>query len=185
MMPWQLIPAIAFAITVALGVSGASARQSSSSQELIDGIIPAAAAHEGRVQIAKSQQGGVADIVFNALERRIIEDYFGQKVIEDDDDDYGKGKGKGKGKHKKHKGKSKKMPPGLAKRNQLPPGLAKRDRLPPGLAKRDIPPDLADRLGIPEQGTERVIVDNNVVLVETATGVVLDILQDVMTGANK
>ncbi len=144
---------------------------------------PAAATHEGRVQIAKSQQGGVADIVFNKLERRIIEDYFSREVIEDDDDDYGKGKGKGK--HKNHKGKSKKMPPGLAKRNQLPPGLAKRGSLPPGLAKRDIPPDLADRLGIPEQGTERVIVDNNVVLVETATGVVLDILQDVMTGSNK
>ena len=145
---------------------------------------PAAATHESRVRIVQSQQGSVADIVFSEMERRIIEEYFGQNVV-DDDDDYGKGKGKYK-KHKgKGKGKSKQMPPGLAKRNQLPPGLAKRDRLPPGLAKRDIPPDLAYRLGIPDQGTERVIVDNNVVLVETATGVVLDILQDVLTGANK
>ena len=75
------------------------------------------------------------------------------------------------------------MPPGLAKRDRLPPGLAKRDKLPPGLAKRNIPPELAKQLGLPAEGTERVIVDNNVLLIETATGVVLDILRDVIAGA--
>ncbi len=39
MKPWNPIPVIAFAIAVVLGVSGAFARQPSSSQELIDGII--------------------------------------------------------------------------------------------------------------------------------------------------
>ncbi len=39
MKPWNPIPMIAFAIAVVLGVSGASAQQPSSSQELIDGII--------------------------------------------------------------------------------------------------------------------------------------------------
>ena len=39
MKPWNPIPVIAFAIAVVLGVSGASAQQPSSSQELIDGII--------------------------------------------------------------------------------------------------------------------------------------------------
>ena len=39
MKPWNPIPVFAFAIAVVLGVSGASAQQPSSSQELIDGII--------------------------------------------------------------------------------------------------------------------------------------------------
>ncbi len=39
MKSWNPIPVIAFAIAVVLGVSGASAQQPSSSQELIDGII--------------------------------------------------------------------------------------------------------------------------------------------------
>ena len=39
MKPWNPVPVIAFAIAVVLGVSGASAQQPSSSQELIDGII--------------------------------------------------------------------------------------------------------------------------------------------------
>ncbi len=39
MKPWNPIPVIAFAIAVVLGISGASAQQPSSSQELIDGII--------------------------------------------------------------------------------------------------------------------------------------------------
>ena len=39
MKPWNPVPVIAFAVAVVLGVSGASAQQPSSSQELIDGII--------------------------------------------------------------------------------------------------------------------------------------------------
>lgn len=142
---------------------------------------PAHAAHKAQSdqgQAAVKTGSDVADIVFGTIERRIIEDYFGLKAVQDDyDDDRGKGKHKRKG-----KGKSKKFPPGLAKRGHLPPGLAKRSQLPPGLAKRDIPPELAAQLGIPPQGTERIIVDNNVLLIESATGVVLDILQGVLTG---
>lgn len=131
-------------------------------------------------QPAVTTGSDVADIVFGEVERRIIEDYFGIKPVQVEDDDYGKGKGKHKN---KGRGKSKQFPPGLAKRGHLPPGLAKRSQLPPGLAKRDIPPELAAQLGFPPQGTERAIVDNNVVLIETATGLVLDILQGVLTGA--
>ena len=124
-------------------------------------------------------------MVFKALERRVIEDYFKNRANQSDSDfDVGQARGKGKGKHKgRGRGKSKQMPPGLAKRGRLPPGLAKRERLPPGLAKRDIPSGLAGLLGLPAAGTERVIVDNNVLLIETATGMVLDILQDVIAGA--
>jgi len=107
----------------------------------------------------------------------------------DDDDDH-KGKKAKKSKKAKHKGKgkgkgkNKGMPPGLAKKDKLPKGLAmqleKRGKLPPGLAKRDLPNDLEARLPEAPEGTERVIVDNDVVLTDVATGVVLDIIHDVI-----
>lgn len=106
--------------------------------------------------------------VFTEIEKRIIRDYFGQHG------------GAGGGEH----GKSKKMPPGLAKRNELPPGLqmqiVKNGTLPPGLAKRDLPPDLVLKLPALKKGLERKIVGNDVVLIQTATGVVLDVLRGVL-----
>lgn len=110
-----------------------------------------------------TQPSDVVDIVFSEVERRVIEDYFGVPTT------HGGGGGTG-------------LPPGLAKRGQLPPGLAKRDHLPPGLAKRHLPSDLDHRLGLPRHGTQRYIVGNDVLLIEAATGVVLDILHDVVTG---
>ena len=73
-------------------------------------------------------------------------------------------------------GKNKKMPPGLAKRKELPPGLARRHTLPPGLAVRELPEELAARLPPPAEGSERIIADDNIVLIEQATGRVLDII---------
>lgn len=76
-------------------------------------------------------------------------------------------------------GGGKGMPPGLAKKQGLPPGLAKRDRLPPGLEKRALPDDLESRL--PRRTTtERIIVDDDVILIEKGTEIVLDILRDVI-----
>ena len=91
---------------------------------------------------------------------------------------------KGKKAKKAKKGKQGKgLPPGLARKESLPPGLAmqleKNGTLPPGLAKRDLPDDLASKLPPPED-SERVIVDNNVVLIEKATGKILDIIKDVI-----
>ena len=103
----------------------------------------------------------VVDIVFTEVERRLIHDYFGVPVP--------------------HGGGGGGLPPGLAKREQLPPGLAKRDQLPPGLAKRDLPPDLEHRLGLSRYGTRRVIVGNDVLLIQAATGLVLDVIEDVVT----
>ena len=54
--------------------------------------------------------------------------------------------------------------------------------LPPGLAKRDLPADLSQRLPRPRFGTERVAVDNDVLLIQQSTGVILDILTDVIAG---
>lgn len=97
-------------------------------------------------------------------------------------DDHG-GKGhKGK-KHKCRGGHDDDLPPGLSKRcGDLPPGLQKHleknSTLPPGLAKRELPDDLYRRLGPPPKGTGRYIVNEDVVLIEEATGVVLDIIEN-------
>lgn len=77
------------------------------------------------------------------------------------------------------------LPPGLAKRDgDLPPGLQKQlertGRLPPGLEKRRLPDDLEAALPPLEDGTDRHVVGRDVVLIETATGVILDILRDVV-----
>jgi hypothetical protein len=126
------------------------------------------------------------DIVFTEIETRIIKEYFDAKAArqaEAEGRTSGKAHKSNKGKaHKANKGKSKGLPPGLAKKESLPPGLAKqlseRGTLPPGLAKRDLPADLQSRLPRPAKGTERVIVDNDVVLIQAATRKVLDVLFD-------
>lgn len=109
-------------------------------------------------------------IVFTEIEKRLIHDYYGKQSDGDG---------------KEGKGKSKQMPPGLAKRDELPPGLqqqiVKNGTLPPGLAKRDLPPDLVIELPAAKKGTERKIVGADVVLIQTATGIVLDVLEGVVT----
>lgn len=58
--------------------------------------------------------------------------------------------------------------------------LARGGAIPPGLKKRSLPPKLTARLAPPPHGTERYIVGNDVVLVEKATGIILDILHNVV-----
>ena len=78
------------------------------------------------------------------------------------------------------------LPPGLAKRDQLPPGLQKylekNGTLPPGLQKRmqPLPLTLDKQLPKPRQGTKRVVVGGNVILVEERTSKILDIVRDVI-----
>ncbi len=130
-------------------------------------------------QITKNE---VVTGIISEIERRIFGDYFGLDLSEED---YGQGKKKGKG---KGKGKNKGLPPGLAKRDSLPPGLQKqldeRGSLPPGLAKRDLPPDL--EYSLPRRiGEQFVIVDDDVLLVERATGVVLDIIENALVDGKR
>ncbi len=66
------------------------------------------------------------------------------------------------------------MPPGLAMQ------LARFCTLPPGLAKRDLPPGLRSKLPKREGGRDFVIVDEDVVLVDAATNVIIDILAGVI-----
>lgn len=144
-------------------------------------------------------QTTLKDAVFSAIEKRIIREHFGvpaqaqtsedqtapEWAVKDGDDDEQrddkakKNKGKDKG-----KGKSKGLPPGLAKRDALPPGLAKqladKGRLPPGLAKRDLPADLASQLPKRPADQEVKVVEGDVVLLDTATGIILDVLKDVV-----
>ncbi len=139
----------------------------------------------------------VKQVTFTASEKQEIADYYYQKSRnrqhveqDDDDDDYGK-KDKKKSKKKKGKkhGKDKGLPPGLAKKDTLPPGLEKQLKkngtLPPGLAKRDLPKDLYRRLPRRSKDHERVLVGDDVVLIERTTGKVLDILRDVMNHSGR
>ncbi len=71
------------------------------------------------------------------------------------------------------------LPPGLAKRQQLPPGLQKHiqrtGRLPPGLEKRGLPSDLRGLL--PRRtGQNYRVVGNDIMLIEIATGLILDVM---------
>jgi|GEM_PF-315180 len=114
---------------------------------------------------------------------------------EDDDDDEDRDKSKN-GKDKKDKkdkknkgnGASKGLPPGLAKRSSLPPGLQKQydknGRLPAGLAKRELPDDLRSKLPQRTEDQDVVEVGNDVVLIDRATGVILDTILDVLQGGS-
>jgi len=128
-------------------------------------------------------------VVLDEVERRLICEFFGTEgpPCRDGDDhtrDDGK-KGKGKAKAKGGKDSSGGgLPPGLAKRDTLPPGLQRqldeKGRLPPGLEKRALPTELADRLPPRRDGTEIVIVDRDVLLVQAATGLVLDAIAGIV-----
>jgi hypothetical protein len=98
-------------------------------------------------------------------ERRTIEEYY----------------------HKGNKRKQKGLPPGLAKRGgNLPPGLQKQldknGRLPPGLQKQvePLPIDLDRRLPRLPESWERVVLEDNVILIDRRTQRILDIIENVI-----
>ncbi len=125
--------------------------------------------------------------IFSDLEKRIIREVLAETGIVTPDEQT-KREDEVKGSAKGRKGG---LPPGLAKRDRLPPGLQKQldrnGRLPLGLDRRALPADLENRL--PERtDTTRVIVDNDVVLIQKGTDLVLDVIRDVVlpkTGASQ
>jgi len=130
--------------------------------------------------------GDIADIVFKEVEKRAIEEYYKRvpggdtASTETEDSEVKKSKGK-KDKSAKGKERGNGLPPGLAKRDQLPPGLAKRGNLlPPGLMKSDLPPDLEKQLPKLPDDLERVVVDNDVLLVQRGTDLILDVIKGVL-----
>jgi len=85
------------------------------------------------------------------------------------------------------KRKSKGLPPGLAKRGgNLPPGLQKHlqknGQLPPGLQKRlePLPVDLDRQLPQLPDYWERVVLENDVILIDRRSNRILDIIEDVI-----
>lgn len=72
--------------------------------------------------------------------------------------------------------RSKSLPPGIAK------NVARGKPLPPGIAKRGLPSDLEGRLPTLRSGLERIIVGDDVTIVEEGTRIVVDILKDVLRG---
>jgi hypothetical protein len=150
---------------------------------LVVGQAEARQKQGGEIQVASSHltQEQVVDRVFTAVERRILRRYYEARGVSNTSDDLDRG-----GKHGNKsagKGNNKGMPPGLAKRgDNLPPGLAKRGgELPPGLAKR-LPSDLERELPPRPRTYRRVVVDNDIVLIDAATNKVLDVLEDVLLG---
>jgi len=76
-------------------------------------------------------------------------------------------------------------PPGLAKKNNgcMPPGQVARwsagQRLPPTIVYYDLPPPLLQRLPPVPSGYRYTRVDNTVLLVETASRMIIDAITDV------
>lgn len=123
--------------------------------------VMAIAIGAGGWAIASRTAGAASvEVSFSLAEKQIIAGFF-----------TGSG-GTGQGKGKKNKGVG----------NQgMPPGLAmKGGPLPPGIAKRQLPSNLVAQLPPPPQGYERVIVDNDVLLVNIATRVIHDVLTDIL-----
>lgn len=81
----------------------------------------------------------------------------------------------GKGKNGKAKN-GKELPPGIAK------NLQRGKPLPPGIAKQALPTGLIDLLPPAPKGYERVVLSGKVLLVEIATQVIQDVLEDVILG---
>ena len=138
-----------------------------------------------------SQQPGsdagqvILDTVFDEVETRVMRAYGLEQEEAERDREGGKGKGKGSGQGN-GAGNSGKPggPPGLMRKDGLPPGLAKREVLPPGLQGRGLPEDLEGRLPPAKPGTQRIAVENDIVLIEEGTRRVLDVLEDVLLPPN-
>lgn len=137
-------------------------------------VLPSDPAFAGSriVEIAQAKTPG-----FSEDERRIILD-----VLDAVGRNLGSEGTANSGSEKKDK-KEKGAPPGKGVGAKgLPPGIAKKlargGTLPPGIAKRDLPEDLTRRLPPALPGTERQIVDTDVLLIEKGTGLILDVIRD-------
>jgi hypothetical protein len=77
------------------------------------------------------------------------------------------------------------LPPGLAKRETLPPGLEKQllknGTLPPGLQQKiqPLPPALEVQLIKLPEGQKRVAISGNIILMNSKSGLMIDILAKV------
>lgn len=108
-------------------------------------------------------RGGAVTVAFSDRDRELISQYYGGPS--------------------QHPIPRRPPPPGLAKRDRLPPGLdkplQKNGQLPPGLQGRGLPGDLETRLSPLPAGYARMVIGSDIVLGNTRTNVVVDILRGV------
>ena len=120
--------------------------------------LPALAKKEREIGPPGAQQPGsgpAVSIVFTAVERRLIADYYADP---------------------RHAGPAsdKRLPPGIAKK------VARGGALPPGIAKRYLPDDLEGRLRPMPPGVTRVVMGSDVLLVEISTGLIYDVIKSAL-----
>jgi len=120
-------------------------------------------------------------IIFDEISRKTIRDYYdGNAAVDENHTDTND-----RAVERRRPNGKRGLPPGLAKRSDLPPGLQKHlernGTLPPGLAKRALPADLERTLPALPAGVERITVDDDLILIETATGRILDIIAGALT----
>ena len=109
---------------------------------------------------------------FKEAERQMIYKYYGKHPEYYREYAYKKGTEPGKGNKHKQKG----LPPGIAMK------LERGGTLPPGIAKQVLPGDLESQLPPLRKGYERRVVGEDVLLVESATGKIADIITDAILG---
>ncbi len=97
------------------------------------------------------------EVIFSSSEASTIRAYFSDHRMQGS---------------KKDKG-LKSLPPGIEK------NLARGESLPPGIAKQVLPAGLLKLLPPAPKGYERILVSGKVLLVEIATQVIHDVLEDV------
>ena len=126
----------------------------------LTGCVTSAGIDSGSIEI--HQDDVHLRVAFNDHDREYIQNY------------YHRFKKKHKKKYKKH------MPPGLAKKGKLPPGhqkrLEKHGALPPGLTRYYLPMELEGRLSPLPRGYARVRVGGDIVLLDEATQIAVDII---------
>lgn len=105
--------------------------------------------------IVEGVTAGVIGAVLSDDERRTIRSFFHD--------------------HPDSVGHVKELPPGIRKK------LARGGEMPPGIAKQALPDGLHRRLP-PRDGQDYQIIGTDVVLIDTATKVIVDVLKDVLRG---
>lgn len=107
--------------------------------------------NDGGPSLEDTVAPAIASLLFPSADRQVISNYF-----------------------LRNSGYLASLPPGIRKQ------LVTRGRLPPGIAKKALPPGLAGQLSPLPSGFDRMIVGPDVLLVEIATGIIVDIIRDVV-----
>ncbi len=156
-MRWLL--ALLFAVPLLLGAPGLVDAAGKNKNKGKAGPVPSVSKGKNQGQSGDVATDKLLGTIISATERALIGDYV-----------------------RKARSSSQGLPPGLANR-PLPPGLQKHidrtGRLPPGLEKRRLPGDLRALLPI-RSGQDFRVVGNDIVLIEIATELILDVMKDVL-----